>query len=260
MSLEGNQYYFVAYDYDTNAIFAIPIKNLKDESIIAAFDEIFTDLTTKGYKPQFNVTDNQATTPLKKYLDKEDCKWQFVEPTNHRANAAERAIQTFKNHVISGLCTTDAEFPLRLWDKLTEQALITLNIVRTSRIDPSKSAYHQLHGHRYDWNKYPMAPPGTRAVLLVDPTTRESWDTCGIDAWYIGPSFNHYRNCIFFVPETMAYQITASFDLFPQHCSLPKFTPPEHAAEVCMELVESIGKLTKRDRKQILKQMATALQ
>ena len=48
MSLEGSQYYFIAYNYDTNVIFAIPIKKLKDESIIAAFDEIFTDLTTKG--------------------------------------------------------------------------------------------------------------------------------------------------------------------------------------------------------------------
>ena len=92
MSLKGNQYYFVAYNYDTNAIFAIPINKLEDDSIIAAFDEVFTDLTTKGYKPQFNVTNNQATTPLKKYLDKEDCKWPSVEPTNHRANAAERAI------------------------------------------------------------------------------------------------------------------------------------------------------------------------
>ena len=91
MSLKGNQYYFMAYDYDTNAIFAIPIKKLKDDSIIAAFDEIFTNLTNKGYKSQFNITDNQATTPHTKYLDKEDCKWQFVEPTNHRANAAERA-------------------------------------------------------------------------------------------------------------------------------------------------------------------------
>ncbi len=27
VSLEGNQYYFVAYDYDTNAIFAIPVKD-----------------------------------------------------------------------------------------------------------------------------------------------------------------------------------------------------------------------------------------
>ena len=96
------------------AIFANPIKNLTNDSIIAAFDDIFTDLTTKGYKPTFNVTDNQATTPLKAYLKKEDCKWQFVEPTNHRVNAAERAIQTFKNHFISGLCTTDVDFPLQL--------------------------------------------------------------------------------------------------------------------------------------------------
>ena len=46
VSLEGNQCYFVD-DYDTNAIFAISIRNLKDESIIAAFDEIFKDLTSK---------------------------------------------------------------------------------------------------------------------------------------------------------------------------------------------------------------------
>jgi len=52
--------------------------------------------------------------------------------------------------MISGLSTTDVDFPLQLWDKLTEQALITLNIVRTTRIDPSKFAYHQLHGHRYN--------------------------------------------------------------------------------------------------------------
>ena len=110
VSLEGSQYYFVAYDYDTNASFAIPIKDLKDETIITAFDEIFKDLTEKGYKPQFNVIDNQDTTPLKAYLKKEDCTWQFVEPTNYRVNAAERAIQTYKNHMISGLSTTDVDF------------------------------------------------------------------------------------------------------------------------------------------------------
>ena len=89
VSLEGNQDYFVAYDYDTNAIFVSPMKNLTDASIIEAFDEIFTDLTNKGYKPTFNVTDNQATTPLKAYLQKEDYVWQFVGPTNHYVNAVE---------------------------------------------------------------------------------------------------------------------------------------------------------------------------
>ena len=129
LSLDGNQYYFEAYAYDPNYIFAIPIRNVKDETIIEAFDQVFQDLKERGFKPSFNVTDNQATKPIKAYLKNENAKWQFVEPSNHRVNAAERAIQTFKNHFISGLCSTDHDWPLQLRDQLTEQALIMLNIL-----------------------------------------------------------------------------------------------------------------------------------
>ena len=80
-------------------------------------------------------------------------------------NAAERAIQTRKNHIISGLCSTDKEWPLQLWDQLIEQGIITLNLCRTSRKDPALSAYHSFHGKRYDWNRHPMTQPGTRAVV-----------------------------------------------------------------------------------------------
>jgi hypothetical protein len=109
VSLEGNQYYFVAYAYDPNYIFAKPIPNLRDETILDVFDKVFQELRSKGFKPTFNVTDNQAASPIKKYLQKENTTWQFVEPNNHRVNAAERAIQTYKNHFISGLCTTDSD-------------------------------------------------------------------------------------------------------------------------------------------------------
>ena len=104
--LDGHQYYFITYDYDTNYIFAIPIKNVIDEAIIEAFKEVFQELKDKGHKPTFNVTDNQAKNPVKDFLRKEDCDWQFVEPTNHRVNAAERDIQTFKTQFISVLCST----------------------------------------------------------------------------------------------------------------------------------------------------------
>ena len=93
-SLDGIQYFFIAYDYDTSYIFAKPISNLKDDSIITAFESVFNELKDKGHKPTFNVTDNQSTKSIKTFLQKENCKWQFVEPTNHRVNAAERAIQT----------------------------------------------------------------------------------------------------------------------------------------------------------------------
>eukprot|EP00804_Cyclotella_cryptica_P015310 CCRYP_005417-RA/>CCRYP_005417-RA protein AED:0.07 eAED:0.07 QI:0/-1/0/1/-1/1/1/0/1190 len=260
VTLEGNQYYLVAYAYDPNYIYAIPLRNLRDESIMTAFEHVFQDLKTKGYKPTFNVTDNQATTPIKTYSNTEDCKWQFVEPHNHRVNAAERAIQTFKNHFISGLCSTDSNWPLQLWDTMTEQAIITLNLLRTSRIDPSKSAYHQLHGHRYNWNAYPLAPPGTKAVIYESPTTRTSWGTRGLDAWYCGPAFDHYRNMKFYVPSTKAYRVSGSYDLFPQHCILPTFTPAQHTQEVHRELFESLQTLDKPTKRKFLKKIAKALE
>ena len=79
----------MAYDYDTDMIFAIPTKNLKDETIITAFEQVFNELEEKGYKPKFNVTDNQATKPIKAFLKSKECKWQFVEQANHHVNAAE---------------------------------------------------------------------------------------------------------------------------------------------------------------------------
>ena len=42
MPLDGNQYYSVAYDYDNNYIFVIPIAGLKDDPIMEVFDGIFT--------------------------------------------------------------------------------------------------------------------------------------------------------------------------------------------------------------------------
>eukprot|EP00804_Cyclotella_cryptica_P011139 CCRYP_020834-RA/>CCRYP_020834-RA protein AED:0.37 eAED:0.22 QI:0/0/0/0.66/1/1/3/0/880 len=259
VSLEGNQYYFIAYAYNPNYIFAIPIPNLRDETIIKAFDKVFQDLKSKGFKPMFNVTDNQAATPIKNCLRNENTTWQFVEPNNHRVNAAERAIQTYKNHFICGLCTTDSDWPLQLWDSLTEQALITLNLLRTSRIDPSKSAFQQIYGHKYDWNAHPLAPPGTKVIVYESPQGRASWGPRGLDAWYCGPAFNHYRNSKFYVPSTKAYRTSGSFDLFPQHCILPTFTRKQHMQEVYAELFESIQKLTTPAKRKFLRKVAKAL-
>ena len=95
--LDGMQYFFFAYDYDANYIFSEPIPDVKDATIVQAFDKIFTKLTKKGHNPTFNVTDNQPATPLKAYLKTEGNRWQFVEPHNHQVNTVEQAIQMFKN-------------------------------------------------------------------------------------------------------------------------------------------------------------------
>lgn len=82
----------------------------------------------------------------------------------------------------------------------------------------------------------------------------------GLDAWYCGPALDHYRNCQFFVLTTKAYRISGSFDLFPQHCLLPTFTPEQHATEVYSELFESVQKLSKPVKKKLFYKIATALE
>ena len=115
--------------------------------------------------------DNQCTKQIKKFLTNKDCELMLVEPHNHRVNVAKRAIQTFKDHFFSALATTDSEFPLQLWDILTLQVETTLILMRASCINPNISAYEAIWGP-YDWNRFPLAPPGCKAVIFESPAAR----------------------------------------------------------------------------------------
>jgi hypothetical protein len=95
----------------------------------------------------------------------------LVKPNNHRVNAAKRAIQMFKDHFISALATTDRKFPLQLWDPLDPHIETLLNVLWPSPIDPTKSAYEALHGP-YDWNRFPLALSGCKAVIHDKPKLR----------------------------------------------------------------------------------------
>jgi hypothetical protein len=160
--------------------------------------------------------DNQATKYVKKILIDNKCKLQIVEPHNHHINAAERTIQTFKAAFIAALATTDSDFPLQLWDQLTPQVEDTLSMLRVSRIDPTKSAYKILNGP-YDWNRYPVAPLLCKVVVYEDSDTRGSWASRGVDAFYLGPAKDHYSSNNYYIPETWAYCISGSTELYPQH-------------------------------------------
>ena len=64
-------------------------------------------MSKRGFTPVHNIIDNVETKAIMTYLEREKIKVQVVTPYDHRVNAAERAIQNFKNHTISGLCICD---------------------------------------------------------------------------------------------------------------------------------------------------------
>jgi len=122
-------------------------------------------IESKGFVIRFNVMDNQASKVIKQFLTPKQCELMLVKPNNHRVNAAERAIQTFQDHFVSTLATTDSDFLLQLWDRLTQHVEMTLNLLCPSRIDPIKSAYEALHGP-YNWNRFLLAPPDARQLFM----------------------------------------------------------------------------------------------
>ena len=101
-----------------------------------------------------------------------------MPPHIHRRNAAERAIQTFKNHLLSGLATCNSKFPISEWDRLLPQAELTLNLLRTSRINPLLSAWAYING-TYDFNACPIAPPGTKVVIQKKVGQRDTFEYRG---------------------------------------------------------------------------------
>jgi hypothetical protein len=149
------------------------------------------ELVARGLRPNLMKLDNEASKLLKSYLHQQDITFQLVPPYSHRRNSAERAIISFKDHLIAGLCSTDKSSPMHLWDRLLPQSVMTLNILRTSRINPKLSAAMHILG-KYDFNRAPMATPGTRIIAHETPGRRRTWAPHGQDGLYIGPALEHY--------------------------------------------------------------------
>jgi hypothetical protein len=158
-------------------------------------------LAKSGNQPKIYILDNEASSELKRALTKHDLAYQLVPPHVHRCNAAERAIHTSKSHLLTCLATCDPDFPIAEWDRLLFQAELTLNLLRSSRVNPQLSAYAYLHGN-FDFNKTPLAPPGTQVLVHLKPDQRPSWAYHGEDGWYVGPSMHHYRCVQCFMPTT----------------------------------------------------------
>ena len=166
--------------------------------------------------------DNECSMVVKFFVKQSvNTTIQFVEANNHQVNAAKREIRTFKIYFIVGLCTVGNTFPLEIWCDLLQQAEITLNLLRTSRINKKMSAYAVLEG-QFNFDKTPLANLGTKALVYVDPTNRIIWGTHAVVALYIGPEMEHYRCFKFLIPKTQKYRIAQTAKFFPLLCKMPK--------------------------------------
>ena len=97
---------------------------------------------------------------------------------------------------------------------------MTLNLLRTSRINPRLSAEEQQNGV-FDYNRTPLAPQGIKVLSYEMPSHRASWAEHGEEGWYIGPARNHYQSYKVLIKRTRGVRTPPSlkFSRIPSNSS-----------------------------------------
>ena len=86
----------VLFHQDTSAILVEPIKTREANELLRAYKILVKYILQRGFKLDLHILDNEAPKLVKDFLQSQKIKFQLVPPYVHRANAAERAIRTFK--------------------------------------------------------------------------------------------------------------------------------------------------------------------
>jgi hypothetical protein len=198
------------------------MKSREGAELVRAYRATYVFFSRLTDKPNLQMLDNETSAALNEYL-RNDAKVtiEFVPPNCHRRNRAERAIQDWKAHFISGLATVDPNFPIAAWSELVAQGEITINHLRPYALNRSISGYQGNYGSTYDFVAHPIYPPGVRVVVLEPTDKRESWAPHGLDGFYLGPAPHTYQSYRCWILSTNGIRTSDSISVHPHKLRLP---------------------------------------
>ena len=116
---------------------------------------------------------------------------------------------------------------------------LTLNMLRTSRINPKLSAHEQLHGI-HDFNATPLAPPGTRCIAHEKSSQCGTWAPHEQHGWYVRAAPEHYRCYQIYIPKTLGTRICDTVEFFPSHCKMPNVTSHDAVIYAANDLITAL--------------------
>jgi hypothetical protein len=236
MSFKGNVCFLVVYHYETNAILALPI---------SGFCRLQTAIRTsgiKGVQNQIKPHGQPGKPDYKKIsypgaMQTNAC--QTPQPLSQCNQVRDSDIQgTFHQRP----CNNGQQVPTTTVGLPHPPGENTLNMLRPSQIDPSKLAYKAIHGH-YDWNRYPLASPGCKAVIYKSPESRGSWGSRGtMHGMWAHPSTTTNAT-ISLCPRCGQIEFQVLQSCFRSIAKSHFFMWNEHLQEVINELVTTIQEM-----------------
>ena len=174
----GNRSMMVLCYYDINVILTEPLENNATPELVRAQTRLTQYLLDRGLNTLALRIDNECPEALKCFFRTNSIYFQIFPPNYHCTNQAEKTIDTWKCHFLSGINGVEPNPPLHIWCRLLPQATQTLNLLHRSRTNPRLSAEAQLNG-AFDYNWNPMATPGTNILIHETSQQRKKWDFHG---------------------------------------------------------------------------------
>ena len=88
----------IFYTVDKNHIKSYPIKSRHINELLKAYDEVYSYLRVRGYRPQLHKLDNETSRDIENFISKKQASSQYNPEDMHRTNIAERCICTWNNY------------------------------------------------------------------------------------------------------------------------------------------------------------------
>jgi hypothetical protein len=239
-SFKGNNYILVSVFL--NYIHVEPLPDRTAASYIKAFRNTINFFKGFGFPISIQRLDNESSKPLESFFATEArLPFQYISPNNKRANRAERAISSFKNHLISSFASVSKDFPMALWDELLYQLELTLAHLRPFALNPDISSYEGLFGKKNDFLAHPIAPVGIKVLVYETPDMRSSFANHGLEGFYLRPSEKHYRNFYCYIPSTNGFRDADQCAFLPERQVMPGGSKEEILINAINDLKSSLS-------------------
>ena len=232
----------VLFESGSNNILVEAMKCRTASEMVRAYQELINRLREADICPTKHILDNECSNEFKQAIKDNQMTYQLVPPNDHRRNVAEKAIQTFKDHFVAVLCGTDPDFPLQLWCQVLRHAENQLNLLRKSRLDPTKSAFETMYGP-HDYDAHPFAILGCEVELHVMPKNRRTWEAHTKTGYYLGAAWDHYRCHRVWVKDTKSERVGQTVFFKHKYITQPTITTSDAllraSEDVCEALLKS---------------------
>jgi hypothetical protein len=208
------------------------------ESHATAWKHTLEFFSSKGHNMSLVRTDNE-TSQLVQTLFKNH---EAIAPYDHRGLKGENAVKAWKHHFIATLYTVDPTFPTENWEDLVPHSEDMLNLLRSYSPNNAISAYEGIHGHKYDFDAYPLAPLGCLVSVFQNPQQRTAWGNHSLLGYFIGhdtrTNTHHYKHFRCHVTATGGTVLAKTVAWHPLHALMPGST----ASEILTAAIHSLGR------------------